>query len=181
MLNGLDPIIIFNFEKKIPIAAELVSKIPFVSSESTSIPFPPIPIYLSEELTGILIDSEDKNIDVETSTETKSDGTTPDTTQKGIGSGVTINMTAKKDSLGMALLSALMDQLYEKVTSQEYSITYLHGAVTVFGGQLHSYSATQNSEDELLHVKIAISKGSKQPTKAPEGPFVEGARGTQPL
>lgn len=181
MLNGIDPIIIFQFYKNIPLSSDLVAKIPFVSSDTVSIPFPPIPIYLSESLTGLMIQSEDKNIDVESSTETKTDGSSPDITQKGIGSGVTITMVAKKTSLAISLLSALMDQLYEKVTAQEYAITYLHGGVTVFNGQLHSYSVQQDNDSELLTIKIGLSKGSKQPTAAPALPVVPKSTGGFPL
>lgn len=163
MLNGIDPIIIFEFNKRIPLSPDTISNIPFVSSDATSIPFPPIPIYLSENLTGLFIQSEDKSIDVETSTETKTDGSSPAISQKGVASVVSINLIGKKDSIGLSLLSALMDQAYEKVSAQEYTITYLHGAVTIFRGLLHHYSANQNADNDLLSIKIDISKGEKQP------------------
>lgn len=181
MLNGLDPIIIFNFRKRIPLSADLVAKIPFVSTDATYIPLPPIPIYLSESLTGIVIKSEDKNIDVETKTESKTDGTEPDVKQKAVGSGISVNLEGKKTSLGLALLSAVMDQLYEKVSSEEYDITYLHGPVTVFRGKLQHYSATQSAENDLLIMKIDISKGAKDPVSEPSLPVVPKSTGGFPL
>jgi hypothetical protein len=101
--------------------------------------------------------------------------------QKGISSVVAVNLIAKKNSLGLSLLSAMIDLLFDKVTSQEYSITYLHGATTVFRGVLHSYAVNQNSSNELLSIKIELSKGTKTPVKLPEIPVVPKATGALPL
>lgn len=181
MLGGIDPIVIFQFSKKLPELSELIAKIPVVSQIPTVLDAPPIPIYLSERLTGIYIDSEDKNVDIATETETLSDGATPDVNQKGIASVVSINIVGKKDSIGLTLLSAMIDLLFDKVTSKEYAITYLHGATTVFRGVLHSYSVNQNAGDDRLLIKIELSKGSKTPVKPESVPVVGGIVGTLPL
>lgn len=166
MLGGIDPIIIFHRYKKTSVeTTEVVNGISIVSKKDTYITLPSIPIYLSEQFTGMFIDSESKNIDIETETQTFSDGTTANVNQKGIASGVAIQITAKKDSIGMILLSSLMDTLMDKVTSKEYAITYLHGATTIFYGLLHTFSVEQTSQNELLSIKIELSKGSKQPVK----------------
>jgi hypothetical protein len=181
MLGGIDPVIIFQFSKLADTGfGDFISKIPVISQIPTVIAQPPIPIYLSETLTGIYIDSEDKNVDIETETESLSDGSTPEVNQKAIGSVVSINLVAKKNSLGLTLLSAMIDLLYEKVTSKEYAITYLHGATTVFRGVLHSYSVNQNASNELLTIKIELSRGQKQPQKAAGIPSVPGVIGTLP-
>ena len=181
MLGGIDPVIIFQFSKLADTGfGDFISKIPVISQIPTVIAQPPIPIYLSETLTGIYIDSEDKNVDIETETESLSDGSTPEVNQKAIGSVVSINLVAKKNSLGLTLLSAMIDLLYEKVTSKEYAITYLHGATTVFRGVLHSYSVNQNASNELLTIKIELSRGQKQPQKPAGIPSVPGVIGTLP-
>lgn len=181
MLGGVDPIIIFQFSKLAPIAGETISKIPVISKIPTLIEMPPIPIYLSQTLTGLHIDAEDKNVDIETETQTMTDGTTPAVDQKGISSMITINLLAKKDSVGLSLLSAMIDQIFDKVTSKEYAITYLHGPITVFRGVLHSFAVNQTASNDLLSIKIEISKGQKQPTKAPEVPTVKPSTGLVPL
>jgi len=165
MLNGIDPIIIFQFSKLASDANSLLTKIPVISKIPTVIEQPPIPIYLSEELTGLYIDTEDKNVDIQTDTETLSSGDAPETTQKGVGSTVTINLVAKKDSVGMSLLSAMIDLVFDKVTSREYAITYMHGATTIFRAVLHSFAVSQNSSNDLLSVKIELSRGAKTPEK----------------
>lgn len=166
MLNGIDPIIIFQFKNILPGVGRVLEKIPLVSEIPTIISAPPIPIYLSESITGLFVDSESKNIDAETDPETKTDGSDIDVDQKSLNSVVTVNLVANKNSIGVTLLSALADVAYEKLTSKEYSISYLHGPVTIFGGLLHGLSVDQNSDDELIRIKFEIARG---PTKTPTG------------
>ena len=187
MLGGIDPIIIFHRYKKTTVETDIANQcecapksIPVIAKKDIYIPLPPIPIYLSENLTGMFIDSESKNIDIETETQTFSDGSTADVNQKGIASGVSIQITAKKDSLGMILLASLMDTLMDKVTSKEYAITYLHGATTIFFGLLHTFSVEQTSQNELLSIKVEMSRGSKQPVKPTVVAPVPGLTGALP-
>ena len=179
MLGGVDPVIIFQFSKLSESVS--LSDIPVVSDIPTLVEQPPVPIYLSENLTGLYIESEDKNVDIQTDTETLSNGESPNINQKGISSIISINLIAKKDSVGMTLLSAMIDQVYEKVTSKEYAITYLHGATTVFRGVLHSFAVNQNSSNDLLSVKIELSKGMKNPQPAAPVPVVPAIQGPTPL
>jgi hypothetical protein len=169
MLNGIAPIIIFQFSKKVSdAAAESVSKIPIVSSIVNTIGLPPIPLYLDEKLTGIIIDSEDKNIDIETSQDTLSDGDSPLISQKAIESSVKINMRASKDSIGLTILSAVADMILPKVTSQEYSISYLNGATTMFNAKLKSFQVNSSSENTLLNITLELIKGDNK-TQADKG------------
>lgn len=169
MLNGIDPIIIFEFSKLTELQKQKVSKIPIVSSIVNTIGLPPIPIYLSEKLTGLYIDTEDRNIDIDTTVDTLPNGADPLVNQKAINSVVRITMVASKDSIGLTLLAALCDLVVPKVSSKEYSITYLHGATTVFRGLLHSFAINQNSNDELYHITVEISKNSTtKKTTVPE-------------
>lgn len=172
MLGGRDPVIIFQFSKLASIAGSTIAKIPLIAKIPTVIDQPPIPIYLSEEFTGLYIDSEDKNVDIETDTETASDGSSADVQQKGIATVIKVSMVAKKDSTAMMLLSAMIDLVFDKVTSKEYAITYLHGSTTVFRGVLHSYSINQTADNDLMRIEMQISKGTKKPTKPDTTPTV---------
>lgn len=162
MLNGIDPIIIFEFSKLPPATAAFISKIPIVSSIVDAIGLPPIPIYLSETQTGLFIDSEDRNISIETSVETLSNGDNPLVNQKAINSTTTINMVGSKESIGLTLLSAMCDLVIPKVSSKEYKITYLHGAVTIFRGLLHDFSVHQTADDDRLLIKLELVKNNEQ-------------------
>lgn len=180
MLGGLDPVIIFQFSKLAPSVGSTLARIPVISSIPTVIDMPPIPVYLSEQLFNIVIGSEAKNVDIETDTETKTDGTPPDVNQKGIASSVEIHIEGKADSVALILLSSLIDTVFEKATSKEYSISYMHGATTIFRGLLHSYSVETIEGTDKLAVKVSISKGSKNPVKPPEVQPVPGFVGTLP-
>ncbi len=174
MLNGIDPIIIFQYKKLVTDSTDPVSKIPIVSKKKTYVDAPPIPLYLSEKLTGILIDEESKNLDIETHTNTLSNGESPIFTQKGIGSIISIQMTASRGSVGLTLLSAMSDLILSKVTSGEYSITYLHGAITIFSGLLHSLQISQSSNTDKYDITIEISRGTE-----PKTPTVDVAGDSQ--
>lgn len=180
MLNGIDPIIIFNF-KKLPVRLEAATKIPIAGSEGSSLPLdlPAIPIYLSENITGIFIQSEDKNIDIDTGMTTVADASKVITNQRPISSTVTIRMVASRDSIGVSLFAAMSDLIFPKLTSKEYSITYLHGAVTVFEGLLHSFSISQNSNDDLYEINMSLIK--PPPEAASKVIEIEKKTGTTPV
>lgn len=170
MLNGVDPIIIFQFKKLAPYLGSTIEKIPIISQIPDLIALPPIPVYFgrdSQSLIGLYIDSESKNVDIQTTTETQTDGTPPNVDQKGIANVVSINLFGKRNSVQLALLTTLVDQIFDRVTSKEYAISYLNGPITIFGGVLHSYSVEQNADNDLVNVKIELSKGQKEPTPKP--------------
>lgn len=165
MLNGLAPILIFQFSKLTPETETSISKIPIVSSIVSKIGLPPIPIYLDEKLTGVYIDQEDKTIDIDTTADSETQ-----VNQKTLGSSVKITMKASKESIGLTLLSAMADLIVPKVNNQEYSLTYLNGAITVFDGLLNSFSITQNAENDLYNITLEISKKSDKTIKKSDVP-----------
>lgn len=164
MLNGVDPIFIFNIFKNQVIEGP-AQKFSLISDIKKLIQLPPIPLYLSEQLTGLYIDAESKGVEVDSETDTNLAGTEETTNQKGIESTVKIDMTAVRGSPGIILLSALIDVVYPKVTAKEYSIDYLNGAVTVFGGKLKSFNLSQNANDDKYAISIELIKPSS--TKKP--------------
>ncbi|WKV32914.1 hypothetical protein MAC3UK_0027 [Bdellovibrio phage MAC3UK] len=177
MLNGIDPIIIFQFRKKE--SSELIGPrspngqfqrtwtygVPIISEVPTFVEQPPIPIYLSENITGLFIDTEAKNVAVGTTTETLTDGKAPRTIQKGATSTVSVALKAKADSVGLILLSAMIDLLLEKVTSEEYAITYMHGATTIFRGLLEAYNVSTVAGTDLISINFELTRGEKDPEK----------------
>lgn len=162
MLNGLAPIIIFQFSKKIPQAPSLGAKIPVETSFFSKIPLPPIPLYLDEKLTGLIVDSEDKSIDIQTSQDSLSDADSPLITQNALESSVKINLQATKDSIGLTILSAVADMILPRVTSQEYSIQYLNGATTMFNAKLKSFSVNSSRDNTLLNITVELIKGDNR-------------------
>ncbi len=176
MLGGIDPIIIFQVYKNVdltttadPCPCAPGPRIPITSTKKTKVTVALIPIYLSEQASGLYIDDESKNIDIDTEINPLAVGTEEGglVNQKPLGSITTINLKGKQDSLGLTILLALSEMILGKVVSQEYEVTYMHGAVTVFGGLIHSFSFDQNSNDDLIKIKFELSRGR------PKGKSVE--------
>lgn len=176
MLNGLDPIIIFNFKKVLPSFGELIKTIPLATKNPSTIDLPLIPIYLSEALTGVSVDTEEKNMDADTTILATADGTTPIVTQRPITSTLKINLIANQNSIAVALFTALSDLIFPKLTAKEYSITYLHRSVTIFQGLLHTFSIQQDGNATLYRIafELVIPPPEKK-ALIPEVPKITGA------
>lgn len=167
MLNGVDPILIFNISKNVSLVKNITDKkIPVATQILNKIDLPVIPIYLSRELTGIQIDTEDKSLEIETSVETLQTPTDSFITQRGLNNTVKISMLAAQNSIGLTLLSALSDFVFPLVTAKEITMTYLHGPITVFAGLLHSFNINQESNSTLYRITIELVRtgitGAKQ-------------------
>lgn len=166
MLNGLDPVIIFQFSFLAgDVATNIIKKVPIISTVPTLIEQPPIPIYLSEQRTGLFINSETKVVDIGTQTETFTDGKKPEVIQKGASSTVTVELIAKRDSIALTLLSSMIDLIFDKVTSKQYAITYMHGPTTIFRGLLSSYSVNPISGTDTISISFELTRGDQEPDK----------------
>lgn len=161
MLNGLAPIIIFYFPFKPPsflpggqgeVAPPLLSDI---FSEGGGLP---IPIYLDERLTGIYIDNQTKNLDIETNVQASDDAGKPLVSQRGLTNHVTVNLIAKKDSILLSVLLAMNDMIFSRVVARNYSISYLNGATTILNGLLDGISVAEGTDDDLVRIAVTISK-----------------------
>lgn len=162
MLNGLYPILIFQFYTKVGIDIANATGIPLPKSGDKGVPLTPIPFYLDENLTGILITSESKSIDVQTENESSEEGEEVKTFQKTLSNRVTIEMVALKSSLVVTAILAFFEQIYKKVTAQEYAISYLSGGVTVFNGYIQEFAVDQSNNDDLYHIRLTLEKGNQE-------------------
>ncbi len=192
MLGGIDPIIIFQFSKLVPkpdrknlikLWSQSTKPNPVYDYEKdfTTTPLPPIPIYLNENLTGLFVDTENKNLDFDTSADTLINGAAPVVTQKPINSTVKITLHGLKDSIGLALISAIADLVLPKATSHEYSITYIHGATIVIAGLLHTFAIEQNSDNDLATVTLELTKVLATKSQKPATTEVTRSTTTTPL
>jgi hypothetical protein len=181
MLNGVDPIIIFKFAL-LPTSTifNAVAGIPIIEDVVKSFGIP-IPIYLSERIFGIVLNSEEKSMDVETNVQTKSDSTKPDVKQRGLNNVVTLNMTATKDSITLSALLALSDICFQKLTAKDYTISYLNGSTIIFDGLLESFHTTVDSNTDKIEVTMKISKAPQNTTVAdPVTPSITKVTGAIP-
>lgn len=159
MLGSIDPIIIFQVYKNVPSAEATLAKIPLTSEVKTKALYAIIPIYLSESITGLYIDTESKNYDIDTDANSLTSGEGGPVNQKLLASITTVNLFGRKGSIGLTILLALSELILDKVTSQEYEVTYVNGGVTVFGGLIHSFSYDSSANDDLYKIKIEFARG----------------------
>jgi len=173
MLNGIAPVIIFNFSlvPKSP-TFNAISGIPLVGDFVANNLGLPIPIYLDERLTGIYIDSEEKSLDVETNAQNKSTGFKPKIDQRAINSVVRVNMIASRNSVVLTALLALCDIAFTKLASKDYSISYFNGATTIFNGLLQGFSVNADTNDDLYRIRFEISKANAGSTIVEQGASV---------
>ncbi len=157
-LNALEPILIFQFYKLVPSTEVAANGIP-VAGAQTRVIGAVIPIYLSDKLTGLFIDGESKNIDIDTEMQGNVSGEVANVSQKPIGSVTTVQLKAQSNSVGLTLLLALIEQILDKTNSKEYELTYMHGATTIFGGLIHGISVEQGGNDDLMRIKLEVSRG----------------------
>lgn len=135
----------------------------------------PIPIYLSEQLTGVYVDNESSSIDVVTKIDPVTDKgldnqvKTPAVSQTSGNSSVSINLFARKDSVLLTALLALMDMIVNRLVSQEYSIHYLNGPTAIFGAKLARFSKVNTSGTDLITMQLDLSTASKE-SPTPEAP-----------
>jgi len=183
MLGGIDPVIIFQLRKRLDFASLTNAEFMALSVdelEGQFVDLPPIPVYLSETIFNIVINGESKSVDIETVTDTLTDGSQSNVNQKGIQSSIQINIEGTKDNVALTLLSALIDVAFEKATSKEYWISYLHGATTIFRGVLQSYNVETVEGTDKLAISLGLSRGQKNPTKPDAIPSVPSSIGPIP-
>jgi hypothetical protein len=165
-LNGIDPVIIIHlYNKKL---TSLFDFIPFGAVIAESVGFP-IPIYLSEQITGLFVQSESRSIDIDTEIihDTRKDPINPTKTKKvdikqtGLNSLLTVNIAADGNSTFVPILLALLDLIMPKVATAEYAISYLRGSTVIFQGQLHHFSSTAEMNTTKLNIDLTISTAKK--------------------
>jgi predicted histidine transporter YuiF (NhaC family) len=169
-LGGTAPIIIFRFNLIADTAIfKAVSGIPVISDYVAKNIGLPIPFYLDEQRTGVLVNGEDKSMEIQNNTQNKADGKKAEVTQRGIDSTITINMTARKDSFVLAALIAMTDIAFQKTVSKEYSISYLNGPVAIFDTLLAGVTLTSNPDNTKVDLSIRLSRAQEQTTKIETG------------
>lgn len=123
----------------------------------------PIPIYLSEEKTGLAVESEDDSLQISTdyipvlNGQTDENGQAIKVQQKGETQQTTITLVGIKKSIGLSLLLPLMKTIMSYVfAKQEYKIAYFHGNVLIFNARLASYRMTPSSNDNKVTLTITL-------------------------
>lgn len=163
-LGGLAPIIIFTFYKPIPkslarLLPDSVSRIPLV----------PIPVYLEEKITGMQLDDYDRTITVDVIR----DGVTA--FEKVSGDVVHLKFHAKKDSIVLTVLTALIDRIMKtfdenvasKFDDRNYSLTIFYDNIFILDASLEEFSTRLKDGTDLREFSFTFSKRSAKTTTAP--------------
>ncbi len=160
-----DPVLIIYFIPK----AETVA-----APKST--PF--IPIYLSEKLTGLYVDTERRRLAIstdnivwvkkDTKTQQKEYGKL-EVQQKGETQTVEVSLIGKRDSIGLNLLLPLLQTIYDKVIAvEDYRIAYFHKNVLIFDARLSSLDINQSRENDLVAIDIGLEVSPLQEKETQE-------------
>ena len=178
MLNGIAPIFIFHFKKKVTVAANKETPGPVTESY---VDLPPIPVYLDARLTGVSVDSISKNLDIKTTVIKKATGEEGGEDQAGLGSTVTLNMISRQDSVGATIILALLDAAFDKLESAEYSVTLLYGSVTLFFAKIDGVAVTENSNTNQRNITIRLTKGIEKTVIKPPIAVTDVTSGPTPV
>lgn len=190
MLNGVDPLLIITLKNK--------GIFDFFGPESATPGFGdvlfdaiglPIPIYLSEKLTGIYVDSETRGIDVNTRVDplTTKDPVTqevepPQISQTSADSQVSVNLLARDDCILLTAILALMDLIVDRLVTSEYSITYINKSTVIFGALLHRFATSTSKNDNLVRMELVLSTAAKEaPTAKAPAQAISKVAGAVPL
>jgi cobalamin biosynthesis protein CbiG len=162
MLGGIAPIILFRFGE-LPTATLVEAKpiLEEISFDITKLGLP-IPIYLDRKLTGILVENETKNIDLETEAFTREVKEGPKIRQKGINSTVTINLVANRSAIISSVLLFLLDMIFPRISTLKYSVSYFNGNTIIIDGLLHGVAIQSGNDDDLIRISLTISKAAER-------------------
>lgn len=181
MLNGVAPILIFNFPVVPPSVSSILGGIPVVGTSLVEGVGLPIPLYLDEDLTGLYIESETRGLDVTNDAQAKNSGDPASVDQKGLDNIVTINMVSSRGNTLLQILLALCDIAFTQLVSKRYGITYLSGSTVVFGGLLKGFNTNASADETRVHVTMEISKANVVVNTGPNYLTIPAVRGTTPI
>lgn len=182
MLNGVAPILIFSFEPNIAALNPLfnaIEGIPKIGKTLAGIGIP-IPIYLDERLTGLYVDTEAKNLDLDTEIKPRYDEKQPYVYQRLQNSSISVNLLATRDSVMLPVLLALSDMIIPKLVSGKYSLSYLNGSTVILGGLLQGLNTSEGADDNLIRITLQIQKVYK-PAEQLDGTLKNAVQGETPL
>lgn len=158
MIGGLDPVIIVTIDYT-PSRTSFLGGIPFVDDIISWAGGTPIPIYLNENLTGVVVNSESRNLNINVDREqTTTTGSGEKQTQKGVANTIIVNMEARRGSSLLAVFMAFADVIFSKAVESKARISYFNGSTVIINGWLTSVSVSQGIEDDLLDVSMTIEK-----------------------
>lgn len=180
MLGGINPILIFTFTNPKDLdtkAKDQAAGIPDKEKDQEStlgeiakfgkdfiaplLSGIPIPIYLSEAVTGIFVSDESIDINADTTVQASASNKSGVLDQKPLESVFRVELVSTRQSLVLASLIALSDIVFTRLVSKTYSISYVNGSTIVLGALLRTFSAKQSPDNTKVDVTIELTKTVK--------------------
>jgi hypothetical protein len=182
MLNGRYPLLIFSFPANIPVPlSDTLSGVPLVGELVPSTVPIPIPIYLDPNLTGIEVDTEQRSVDIKTDQNQFLTGDSTDTKQRGLNNEVSITLLCERDSTMLSVLLTFFDQIFKRLANSNFTVTYLNGPTTVFGGKLSGAQTSQSdARSGMIELNIRITKTESTPVSLTNVDTIQGVAGNLP-
>jgi len=158
-LNGLSPIIIFTFFRQFEPPLGFIGPI-----QQLKIPLVPIPIYLDEKITGIQLDDYDRTITIDV----MRDGVSA--FERVSGDVVHLKFHAKKDSILLTILTALIDRVMKTFDDaakktfddRNYSLTIFYDNIFILDASLEEFSTRLKEGTDLREFSFTFSKRSEK-------------------
>lgn len=122
----------------------------------------PIPVYLSQNITGICVDNEEDSLSISTDYipvlgEQKSTDNSIKVQQRGESRKVRITLIASKNSVGLNILLPLMKSILSYAFAQkEYKIAYFNQNVLIFNARLAGYQMIPGSDDTKVSITVTL-------------------------
>jgi hypothetical protein len=155
-LGGVAPVIIFTFYKEISVPQFLQG---FV--KTAMIPFLPIPIYLDEKFTKVLLDDYDRD----TTIDVLRDGVTG--FERTSADAVTLKFRANKSNIAITTLTALIDKIVGgHVDKKTYSITIFYDNIFIIGAALEQFSTRLMEGGDMREISMRVANRPKAPVVA---------------
>lgn len=126
----------------------------------------PMPIYLSEKLTGLYVDTERKHLSISTdytvSVEKDGKGNKKRgnlvVQQKGESQETTVNLLCRRDSIGLNMILPALQSIYDKVVAtKDYRIAYFNKNILIFNSRLSSLEVNQKRTDNLVEISFGLT------------------------
>jgi hypothetical protein len=178
MINGIAPLFLFYFAEKKHAGWENKEVDGKLEDVYKTVYSKPIPIYLDERLTGIILDNQSNSLAISSDTlvarpDSSNESATEKTSeedvkvkQKGESQEVSISMTARTDNLFLNLLLPLFKTIYDYALSgKEYYMAYYHKNVLIYNSKLATMTATENRETNEVKINIRLEIKPKKKEK----------------
>lgn len=157
MLGGKAPVIVFNFAslslKDLLSSEENKKKKP---EDYSFNPLLSIPIYLDEQLTGILVDDHERTINLEYETDGQNNY------ERVISSDVSITVIAQKDNVALNAFLALFEKVLKYVNDKAYKIYFYYDDVFLTNAGLKEFTVSTRPNTNTRVVRFSLTNRSEK-------------------